>query len=462
MENFKVDSDFGTEQGIRHNGDVLMYNMGDLHIFAEKREAQRGGDSMLSLQEHSDYKKEELIRMAKEFMELIPGVSDILFYYALLTIVHYFIIEVDKSTIEMIIVVTGKRGHFKTLLSKMVVAVTKSDLHEVKFFSTRNCEQLGRILKEMEGFNVLIDDIFPVSTSYKKQKQRDLLNVLSRYSERMRCNTGIIITAEHMPQEIIASGYDRMLELKISNMTSKEKETVWEKYHNLPDDFMAAVFEGYASALMQNFDQVRVSIKEYLKKYALPRGLSFDTRMGVHVRYLQLSEYLYRKFWCDGNENDSCMKTYCENLYQTAMRQQNKVLMVERSQQEVDYIKETYNVITNGTNYLVPCFSNQEYKPTGNNYFLTNDKIIITPSALMNALRKKLYINPSKNKLMKQLGDAGILEKEGGINTKSTKYGGRHLYICLEQLENYVKIQGTDVEEDIIVPVVRKGRQEQK
>ena len=65
--------------------------------------------------------KEELIKMAVEYITFMPGVSEILFYYVLLAVVKPFLVS-QRIYPNFMLALIGPSGHLKTSLARLFAA----------------------------------------------------------------------------------------------------------------------------------------------------------------------------------------------------------------------------------------------------------------------------------------------------------------------------------------------------
>ena len=389
------------------------------------------------LKKENQYSREELIKCADSFMGLIPGISDILFYYSLLPIVTTFLEKV-RSYPDFILVLTGRRGNFKTTLARMVVLVLKQEeLQELKFFRTPSLNLIEERMNALVGMNLLIDDIFPASGQYQRAKQSDLLNQLSRFGDKRLYKAGLIITAERMPEQLILSGRDRIFQLSIPDMCSDRKMKLWNECKKIPEDFMACLAESLKKCLSERSDEVIGDITQFIQQYKLPEGLTMETRIGVHAEYIELTEFLYRKYFCNEKRECQIMEQFTGRLYATSIRQHNEICKAE-FEQELNYVLEVYQMMTAENRYLKMEGHYNDYKPKGNNFLIWNGRYYITSEALQYGMQIYLKHTVSLKKISRALCDAGVLETNSGdARTKKCGLGVRHYVISRYAIEMY-------------------------
>lgn len=391
----------------------------------------------LCLRGERQYSRQELIAQAGSFMQLIPRVSVVLFYWALLSIISVFLGKL-KLYPDFILVLTGRTGSFKTTLARMTVFVLeKESEQEMKFCRTSSLNQVEERLKRLDGRNLLIDDIFPAQSQYQRDKQADLLNNLSRLGDRRQYKSGIVITAEKVPEQLILSGWERVLEVSVPSMDSETKQDVWDRLQMIPDDFMAAISEAFEHILIEHSDAVIDDIKLFLQQYKFPYGLNLDTRIGIHVKYLELTEFLYRQHFCDGDEVSSMTGKFKEALHATAIRQ-HKDICKTSLEEDMDYVWEVYKMMTSKDKYLKMEGDFDNYEPDGKNFLIRDGKYYITFDALRYGMQ--MYLNRPANvrEISRLLFDAGVMETDAsGARSKKCGLRVRHYVILCSEIQAY-------------------------
>lgn len=394
-------------------------------------------DDRIRLKSFRECNKAEMAYEASEFISLKPSISEILFYYSLLPIVSMFLGTLNVFP-DVVLVMTGPMGHFKTTMARIATCILEQEyLQELKFYQAPRPEMLEERIRMVEGMNLLIDDIFPATGQYSKARQADLLNIISRYGDKRGYKAGIIITAEHMPEKLILSGRDRIFQLDIPFMDSEEKTRLYNKSRCIRSSLMAQVSENFVKSLMDNFDEVIKDITEFIQNYQPLEGLNADTRIGNHAEYLLLSEFLYRKYICDGNEEWSMRKQFEKVLGISAVKQ-HKAICRMVSGKETDYTQAVYNMLTGGNKYLRMENNRDNYMPDGKNFLILDGKYYVTRTALQFGMIRYMERTVSMRKVSDALWDAGVLEVDnGGARTRKGFSNVRHYVISRQAIEMY-------------------------
>lgn len=385
------------------------------------------------------YGRDELVKLANSFMNLICGVSDILFYYSLLPIVSMFLGKLSFFP-DFILVITGRRGNFKTTLARMAVLVLgQEELQEIKFFRTPSLDMIEERVRLLTGMNLLIDDIFPASGQYQRAKQSDLLNQLSRFGDKRLYKAGIIITAERIPDQLILSGRDRIFQLDIPNMSTDRKNKLWDKCREIPEDFMTCVSESFKECLIKKTDEVIDDIVRFMEQYNLPDGLNLETRIGIHTEYIELTEFLYKKYFCNESTEQKNTGQFTAKLYEIAIKQHCEICQ-STSEDEIDYVREVYKMMTAKNKYLKMEGNRDEYNPDGRNFLVWKGKFYITSDALQYGMQIYMNRTVSLKKISRTLCDAGVLETDAGsANSKRCGLKVRHYIISRSAIELFCR-----------------------
>lgn len=392
----------------------------------------------LCLQKNLQYDRKELMEYVASFIGLMPRVSSILFYWAMLPITSVFLGKL-KLYPDFILALTGETGSFKTTLARLVVFVLeKESLQEMKFFHTPSLNQIEERLKQLDGFNLLMDDIFPAKSQYRRDKQADLLNNISRFGDRRQYKSGIIITAEKLPEQLIVSGRERVFELHVSHMDTEKKKEVWDKLQRIPSNFMATISETFKQILFERSNDVINDINEFLEQYEMPDGLSLDTRIGIHVKYIELTEFLYRRYFCNGEERMCMTEQFKKALHETGIKQHNAICKA-KAEQQMDYVREVYKMMTSGGKYLKMEGCRDDYEPVGNNFLLWEGKYYITSDTLRYGMQRYLNRPANVKEISRLLCEAGVMETDAS-GARSKKCRGlmeRHYVISCSAIQKY-------------------------
>lgn len=416
-------------------------NMTDTKIFPE--DSILGGGQVrealeVCLKETSQCSRKELLKQASSFITLLPGITEILFFYSLLPIVSFFLEKLDIFP-NMVLVITGQMGHFKTTLARIAAFVLKQEeLQEIPFYRMPKERTLDERVNLLAGINLLIDDVFASATQYSNKRKSDLFNNIVRYGDKRLCRAGILITAEQIPKNLILSGRDRIFELHIPDLTPEKRVELWNRSKCIPKNLMAQITKEFVRVLEENHKAVIQDIECFIDSYKYPPRLKTDLRIAGHVEYICLVEFLYRKYLCDGNSVYSRKEEFESAIYQEAARQYEEIRR-EFRKQDINYTQEVYKMLNSGNCYLRMENNFYTYKPDGQNFFVDHDRYYITGTALLYGMMNYLSSGDvGRKKLIDALYDAGVLETDGsGARTQKTNWGTRHYVISRQLMETY-------------------------
>lgn len=390
------------------------------------------------LKETSQCSRQDLLKQASSFLTLLPGITEILFFYSLLPIVSLFLEKLDIFP-NMVLAITGRMGYFKTTFARIAAFVLEQDeLQEIPFYRMPKESALDERVNLLAGINLLIDDVFASATQYSNKRKADLFNNIVRYGDKRLYKTGIIITAEQIPEDLILSGRDRIFELHIPDLTSEKRVELWNRSKCIPKNLMAQITKEFVRVLEENHKAVIQDIEHFIDSYQYPPMLKTDLRIAGHVEYICLVEFLYRKYLCDGNPVYSRQEEFESALFQEAVRQYEEI-RTEFRKQDINYTKEVYKMLNSGNRYLRMESNAYTYKPDGKNFFADHFRYYVTGTALLYGMMNYLGSgNVGRKKLIDALYDSGVLETDGsGARTQKTRWGTRHYIISRQMMETY-------------------------
>ena len=392
---------------------------------------------MLQRKKYNMTTVEELMGQAKEFISFMPGVTEILFYYVLLAVVKPFLVS-QRIYPNFMLAVIGPSGHLKTTLVRLFALWLEHDnLQEMAFADVTGQSALDARIKELQGMNLIMDDMHAFSGNYRRNKQTELLDYLSRHCDSRNGLANIIVTGEMVPPEAIFSTRDRMLQLQIPQMSAEELKAYKHKIGKLPENFMAQLSERFAETLEMSRSKVECDIGLFHEKYEEPAGLDSTTRIAAHVEYILITQFLYKKYFCANNESASMEKQFKEALHRQALRLHNQLCNQRQKEEEVDYVEVVYEILS-CNKYLTMESVYGEYKPSADNFVLHNGKFYITKTALQKGLLTYLKRTVSMKAVSDALHDAGVIEEDCSARTKKFQ-GTRHYVISRQAIELYCR-----------------------
>lgn len=327
---------------------------------------------------------------ARKYMNFFPGVSEIIFYGSLLGIIKPFLAKMQISP-DFILAVIGPSGSLKTSITRMFALwLEHTQLQETNFQASQRMPAILSKIENLSGLNFLMDDLHNVYGTQAKNKQKNWLDKLTREICLDPKYANVIITGESISNMAIFSGYDRMFQVTIPKMESIKLDSLKKGMCMLQNTFMPQLAALFAQRLLADYKNVFMHIRNFLGNYN-PLGFEDATvRISSHIKFLRLSEYLYRIYICGNSEDLSCKIQYEHALAQNAISQQKALLQQRNREEDINYIQAIYQCMNAKDKYIYICTSSLEYKPSANACLYENGEIFITSSALTNSLSKYL------------------------------------------------------------------------
>lgn len=383
--------------------------------------------------------REKLAQEAIKYISFMPGVSEILFYYVLLVVVKPFLKQ-QKLYPNFMLALIGPSGHLKTSLARLYAFWIESEgLQEVEFADIANQKALDEHISRVKNFNLIIDDMHIHVDGYRKNKQVELLDYLSRHCDNRIYESNIIVTGEMIPQGTIFSTRDRMFQVQIRQMEDKELSGYKMKLGNLSQDFMATLSLEFENVLKENSLIVQNDISRFHNMYQNAKDIDMTTRVGNHMEYIGLVEFLYKKYFCDESETMSVEKKFSEAIYGQGLRQHIQLCNLRQKEKPIDYVETVYNMFAAKKFLRAEC-DYDRYVPRVDNYCLYNGRFYITKTALQTGLINYLGRAVSMKKVSDAMHDAGVLEED--ISSRTKKWQGiRHYVISRAVMELYCHIK---------------------
>lgn len=373
---------------------------------------------------------------AKEYIQLVPDVTPILFYGSLLSLLKPILASLNENA-DFIITVIGSKGHLKTSLVTLYALWLDTDTQKIDFMSSSKMRDIEQKISMLAGQNLLLDDLHDTKSSYKKNRMKDRLDTVARIISNNINNTNVFITGESVKDMAIVSTRDRMLEISVPKMDGKQLDLLKRNKDKLSGNFMTGLAVSFVTELIKKYDEVIMDITKFLSGYKPLECLDSSTRIPSHIKYIQMTEFLYRKYFCNLDKNLSC-KNDLDNALEKQAKIQEKELLEQEEEMEEDYVAVFCNMIENEE---INLFTKKEsYYPDLNSALLYRNKIYITGIALQ-ALFIKYYKRVIPRKVITgAFHNAGILEEDTDARTK--KLGStRHYVIPISMLKLYVEMK---------------------
>lgn len=386
--------------------------------------------------------KIEYLQMIKTCIHFMPGITVILFYAALLgaikPLLHSFGVIMD-----FIIAVVAPSGHLKSTLTRLYALwLVQREMQEISFSDTIRNDKLQIKIEECAAQNYLLDDYHITAKAYTRNKYRDRLDQSTRMVSGSRNSANIFVTSESLKGSSIFSAADRMLQIYIRRMTDEELFKYKSKLLEIPDYAMSMIALNFVQRLLNNYEQVKKDVADYLGRFQQPAWCRGSTRIGNQYRVLLLVEHLFCKYVCSGNTQNSAHRELDEALQRQGERQLKQLDSLRQKDEECNVLLVLDEIIKEGTkskDIKISMVRAQYSDQTGNQAFLDGNYFYITGNALQACLMNHIGYPVSLCKVSDELHDAGVLVED--IDKRSKKFmSRRHYVIAVDALDRYCEV----------------------
>lgn len=382
-----------------------------------------------------------LLSLCEDYINLLPGTSEILFFGALSAVVKPFC-SILNMQCSLVISLVAPSGHLKTTLARIyAIWLDKKDKQETSFCALQRNKDMLDNIDHLFGQNFLIDDLHKMSNANEEKRQEHRLDIVSRHVDAKNDCANVILTGETLEKMGIFSCLDRIFQVRMPGMDAVQIEDLKIRVSALHPNVMPSAALAFAGALMQNYESVLKDIQVFYEKNISNHNVSgYATRAHKHAMFIRMTEYLFGKYLYAQEAEDSKNKF----LLQTAIDQQYSLQQTElqriRSLEEPhDYIKDFFEIILKGTPYITVYGDQLKYSNSKNSCLIWREKIYITSESLKEAFfrRYNKYVSPKL--VIDALHQAGLLEEEPGSKGRQKNFGGRkHYVISLRYLISYL------------------------
>lgn len=375
----------------------------------------------------------------ERIFRLLPGVSEILFYYSLLAIVKMILQEVHIDT-NFTLAVVGPSGHLKTsMVKKIALWLSDKGMQQFNFSSYVRTSRVLEAMDKLSGMNYLIDDFHSYIKSQDIERQKKRLDDIVRHIETSPDCANAIVTGEHI--QGIFSCIDRMLVINIPRMDAEKLANLKAKLGIIPDNTMSIIAYLFAKELVNHIEEVKEDCKQfYNDNYAKTiNDAGSSTRTYRHCCFIKLTEFLYCKYCCGNSKQLSAHDELYKALEKQYAIQQEQLRKLSIAEQH-DYVSEVRDMLDGEDKYLRVETDIEQYSDYLESCVLLNDLIYITRSALTYGMTKYYGATIDINKVVNALRDGAVLIRGSDTLTKKldTK---RHYVIDLKLLKHYVDMK---------------------
>lgn len=438
------------ELGLRNIEGKWVYKLKEETIYEEERK-------QIEIPVHNNSDKnvnKKLLDVAKAYINLLPGVTELLFFFSLFTIVKPFVELLDLSC-GFALALIGEPGHLKTSLVRKYCLWGDWGIENEILFTEKIYEKelIGR-LDSLAGSCILIDDLRRMADSNENKKQMSKLDRIVRHVNAAHSNcANVAITGETLTDMGIFSCLDRIFQVKMPNLTAEDVEVLKRKLSELPANLMLEIAVEFVKSLMKDVNKVKESIKNFYESNVFQSNVTgeYATRTNRHAMFIRMAEYLFSEF---------CMNLNVEEQLRTVLEKQSRIYEVElvrkrASEQTRDYVVDIYETFVKRTS--LPLYTNRHaYFATQEEYayLIEKKRLYINKMALEKGLKKHCGQHIGATVVVRRLNEDGILidpSETGNVKGKQFRLMEKswHYVIDLEMLIERLVEREYDVEETI-------------
>lgn len=421
-------------QGFQKYEGVPIFIMGDKIIKATQINKTITIENPFSYPEIYRGDKESLQALAKEVVSFMPEIGVILFYYSLLAIVKPFLHEVGIDT-NFALAIIGPSGHLKTsLVRKLALWLSDKESQNFKVSSSMRTSRILEAMDTLSGMNCLVDDFHAYEKSQDIERQNKRLDDIVRHIESNPACANIIFTGEQI--QGIFSCIDRLFIINVPRMSADVLAGLKGRLGGIPDTFMALMAYMFAKELIKNIDEVRRDCLHYYQEnYSSILDNKNATRTYRHCCFIGLTEFLFCKYICGGNEKLSAhteLQKAIEKHYRVQQEQLQKLSISEQH----DYVLEVADMLNHADKYLTIVTDRDKYENFVESCLAWNNQIYITREALNYGMLQYYRTSININEIVRALEDAAVLSRGTDTLTKKLK-NKRHYVINVSILKRY-------------------------
>lgn len=374
------------------------------------------------------------LKILENIFKIKKGFSEILFLYDILAIAKPLFCKAGYSP-NIFLVIFGKSGVGKTLLSDALFVQHESQKLNFKMAKKTSVE---KTLEKFSGHTVLVDDYHPESLSYDKGRQKEILDLISRISDK--ADYGMtVVTAEF--RDGFESTQDRMFSMELEEGLDDYEAVQYIRDHKT--DYNMLLFY-IAKKLYTSSDSVTALIKRQFKIYSLNayegrhRAIYGNKLLKICVNLA--AEIIFPEEW-DGIKktlNEGALEGYLYDLLDEYRdKQLDYMERLSKYQEEINWIELLYNLIY-VENVFVLCpeevdIKNPEYR--GLAIWSRESRIYIKSATLNKGLEKYFGKKVSYKKLIKVLAEERILCTDNSASLMK-KVHKQYYYVIDEYMLN--------------------------
>lgn len=348
---------------------------------------------------------------AKDYLNVCPGVSEILFSGMLLAAAKPFFIEAGYNP-AVCINVFGRTASYKTSLVKAMLYPQK----QVDFIASLVNDRIPntvRRIQECYGFPFVLEDYHPAESRDKNNHQINMIDAAVRCIENNKESAVVFVTSEYLGGAESLQGRTLQVEIEKSKVDLNILTELQRKSH-----LMSQIVYSFIAELFKNREAVVGDIRmEYESLLMNGERLRIDESGG----YLQIVAKLYEKYECN---SDIEFFSKLQEALITQKKRQQKNMMTLSLREDERYIKALYEAIHDESIYSYKDENNYEFTKTEITF--RDRACILTKAALKYGLEKHLNMKVNMKKVASILDEEDLLKHDAG--TYMTKYKERRVY----------------------------------
>lgn len=434
------------EKSIRCHQGLQQYDGNEIWIMGDQIISARQLTTPISIEPQYPFpdvhciQKDCIPNFRESIIRLLPGVSEILFYYSLSTITKMILHEVSIDT-NFTLAVVGPSGHLKTsMVKKIALWLSDKGMQQFNFSSHERTSRVLEAMDKLSGMNYLIDDFHMYTKSQDIERQNKRLDDIVRHIESSPDCANVIVTGELI--QGIFSCIDRMLVIHIPRMDSEKLTCLKAEMSIIPDNAMSMIAHLFAQELVRHIEEVREDCRQFYQDHytKMIHDSNNSTRTFRHCCFIKLTEFLYCKYCCGNSERLSAHEKLCKALDKQYEIQQKQLRRLSITEQH-DYVLGVKDMLdAEEGRYLRIETDIEQYDASYNNCCLADDQVYITSQALTYGMNLYYGTSIKKSEVVRALENAGVLIR--GSDTLTKKFGGkRHYVIHLKLLNHYVHMK---------------------
>lgn len=393
--------------------------------------------------------KTKMLELCSYYINLLPGITDILFFGSLFAVVKPFAEQLGISS-GLILSLVAPAGHLKTtLVRNYALWMMERENQEIGIYSRKRDQSVLDMIDRLSGQNVLLDDLRKIPDANEAKRQEKRLDIVCRHVNAEKGCANVILTGETMEKMGIFSCIDRIFQIRMPEMCAEEIEKLKEKVSVLSSGLMPSIAVAFVQALMNRYNDVLNDIKDFYNRNSIDRSAAGTaTRIYRHASFIRMTAHLFVKYLF-GKEMvvNNYESSLADSITEQIQMQQAELEKIRLSEQKHDYIIDLYEILNAENKYIRLCSKQSEYNANaGNACLLMNGKVYITSDSLKRAFFRRYEKYVPVKQILDLLEQEGILETEAGSKGRQKNYMGKKHYVMLMSfLVCYVKNNGYPV-----------------